>query len=169
MLREGSRASHAFVASAPGSSPRTRPRGAPGGNDRGPRDDPVRRLLRSRGLRVNEYGRKTLEILIVVANPARHFLLTLVQHLVISWIAAVPLLWGLSRVEDRRLRVLIGAGYGAAFYVAINSWALPRYFGDPTPWALGVETVYPSLAIHLVYGVVLGLVARPPGRARGPA
>ncbi len=130
---------------------------------------PFAAFFRARGLRVNEYGRKTLEIVVGGANPALNFLLTLVQHLVISWIAAVPLLWLLGRVDDRRSRVLIGAAYGAAFYVAINSWALPRHFGDRTPWELGFDTVYPSLAIHLVYGVVLGLVARPPGRARGPA
>lgn len=122
---------------------------------------PFAAVFRFRGLRVNEYGRKTLELLVVVANPALHFLLTLAQHLVISWIAAVPLIWALSRIEGRRRRVLIGAAYGAAFYAAVNAWALPRYFGDRTPWEMGFETVYPSLVIHLVYGVVLGLVARP--------
>lgn len=55
--------------------------------------------------------------------------------------------------------------YGAAFYAGINSLALPIAFGDPTPWQLGFTTVYPSLVIHLVYGVVIALVARP-GAAR---
>jgi hypothetical protein len=77
----------------------------------------------------------------------------------ISWIAAVPLLWFLRRIDDRRARVGWGALYGAGFYVAMNSLALPIYFGDPTPWELGAATVYPSLGVHLVYGAVVGLVA----------
>jgi hypothetical protein len=125
---------------------------------------PFAALFRAVGLRINEYGRKTLELVVGDVAPPLHYALSFVQHLLISWFVAVPVLWFLGRVGDRRTRVLIGALYGAAFYVVVNAWALPLYFGDPLPWALGVETVYPSLAIHLVYGVVLGLTLRAPGR-----
>ena len=121
---------------------------------------PFAALFRALGLRINEYGRKTLELIVgPVASPL-HEVLTFAQHLLISWFAAVPLLLILVRISDRSTRMVVGALYGAAFYVVMNSWAMPLYFGDPTPWALGFETVYPSLVIHLVYGVVLGLTAR---------
>jgi len=125
---------------------------------------PFAALFRAFGLRINEYGRKTLELVVGDVAPPLHYVLTFAQHLLISWFAAVPLLWLLGRIGDRRTRVLVGAAYGAAFYVVMNSLALPFYFGDPTPWELGAETVYPSLTIHLVYGVVLGLLARAPER-----
>jgi uncharacterized membrane protein YagU involved in acid resistance len=73
----------------------------------------------------------------------------------------VPLLLLLRGIADRRVRMLAGAVYGAAFYAAVNSFALPFVFGDPTPWRLGFATVYPSLVIHLVYGLAIALVARP--------
>ena len=123
---------------------------------------PPAALFRALGLRVNEYGRKTLELLVGdVASPLRDILM-FAQHLLISWVAAVPLLLVLGRIADRRQRVLLGALYGAGFYVVMNSLALPFAFGDPTPWQLGAMTVLPSLAIHLVYGLVLGLMAAPP-------
>lgn len=127
---------------------------------------PFAALFRSLGLRVNEYGRKSLELLVGdVAGPV-HGVLTLIQHLVISWVAAVPLLLFLRRTESRRQRLAAGALYGLVFYVVVNSLALPFAFGDPTPWQLGLATVYPSLVIHVVYGVVLAFVARPgPGAA----
>lgn len=121
---------------------------------------PFAAVFRAEGLRVNEYGRKTLALLVGDVAPPLHTLLTFVQHLVISWLVAVPLLLLLARVDERRLRLLTGTVYGAAFYVAANSLALPFAFGDPTPWELGFATVYPSLAIHLVYGFVVGWTAR---------
>lgn len=117
--------------------------------------------FRAYGLRINEYGRKTLELVVGEVAPPLHTLLTFAQHMLISVFAALPLLCLLARVEGRSRRVAVATLYGAVFYAAVNAWALPLYFGDPTPWALGFETVYPSLAIHLVYGVVIGLVARP--------
>jgi uncharacterized membrane protein YagU involved in acid resistance len=124
-------------------------------------------LFRAQGLRINEYGRKTLELVVGEVAPPLHTLLTFVQHMLISVFAALPLLWLLARVEGRGRRVAVGTLYGAVFYAAFNAWALPLYFGDPTPWALGFDTVYPSLAIHLVYGAVIGLVARAPQPAPG--
>ncbi|MBX3027126.1 hypothetical protein KF840_19665 [bacterium] len=123
---------------------------------------PFAAVFRAADLRVNEYGRKTLALLVGDVPPPAHHLLTFVQHLVISWTAAVPLLLILRGVADRRRRVLVGLAYGAAFYVAVNSLALPFAFGDPTPWQLGLATIVPSLTIHLVYGGVLGWMAGPP-------
>lgn len=120
---------------------------------------PFAAVFRAVGLRINEYGKKTLELVVGPVAEPLHTVLTFVQHMLISWCVAVLLLLLLARIEDRRVRVAVGAGYGAAFYVVVNSWALPLWFGDPTPWALGFETVYPSLLIHLVYGVVVGLAA----------
>jgi hypothetical protein len=113
------------------------------------------------GLRVNEYGRKTLELLVGEVVPPVHYLLAVIQHLVISWFAAVPLLLLMGSIADQRARLLAGAVYGAAFYAAVNSLALPFAFGDPTPWELGFDTVYPSLVVHIVYGFSVALVARP--------
>ena len=120
---------------------------------------PFAAVFRSRGLRINEYGRKTLEMVVGDVSPRVHDALTLVQHLVISWIAAVPLLWIVRRIDDPRLAVAAGATYGAGLYVVLNSWALPFAFGDPTPWQLGFDTVYPSLVVHLVYGCSLAWLA----------
>ena len=120
---------------------------------------PFAAVFRGFGLRINEYGRKTLELVVGdVASPLRDVLM-FAQHLLISWVAAVPLLLVLARIAGRRQRILVGAGYGAGFYVVMNSLALPLAFGDPTPWQLGAMTVLPSLTVHLVYGVVLALVA----------
>lgn len=123
---------------------------------------PFAAFFRARGLRVNEYGRKTLALLVGDVAPPFDFVLTFVQHMIISWSAAVPLLILLASpgAGGRSRRIALGAAYGAAFYVAVNSLALPLLFGDPTPWALGFETVYPSLVIHLVYGAVLAATAR---------
>lgn len=128
---------------------------------------PFAAVFRSLGLRVNEYGRKTLAILVGNVEPPLHQVLTFVQHLMISWIAAVPFLMLAQAVPEGRARLCAGALYGAGFYVAINSLALPLAFGDPTPWQLGHATVVPSLVLHLVYGIVLGMTTR--GESRSPA
>ncbi len=129
---------------------------------------PFAALFRFFGLRVNEYGRKVLELLVGdVAGPLQ-FVLTFVQHMVISWFVAVPLLMLLTVINERGIRLAAGAAYGAGFYAVMNSLALPIAFGDPTPWQLGLSTVYPSLTIHLVYGVVIAMVARPSIQSRLP-
>jgi uncharacterized membrane protein YagU involved in acid resistance len=126
---------------------------------------PFAAVFRARGLRINEYGAKTLDLFVGQVDPPLHYLLTFVQHLLISWLVAVPLILLLARFSGRRDRILIGLVYGGAFYVAVNSLALPLAFGDPTPWRLGFQTVYPSLSVHFVYGLVVALVARPVGPA----
>jgi uncharacterized membrane protein YagU involved in acid resistance len=122
---------------------------------------PFAAVFQSSGLRINEYGRKTLQLLIGHVAAPLHYLLTLIQHLVISWLVAVPLLVLLGNFSRKRDRLLAGIAYGAAFYVSVNSLALPFAFGDPTPWRLGFEAVYPSLLVHLVYGFAVALLARP--------
>lgn len=112
-------------------------------------------------LRVNEYGRKTLALLVGDVSAPLHYLLTFIQHLAISWVVAVPLLLLLDGRSRKRDRLLIGLAYGGLFYVAVNSFALPLAFGDLTPWRLGFTVVYPSLLIHFVYGLTVGLLARP--------
>jgi hypothetical protein len=129
---------------------------------------PFAAAFRARGLRINEYGRKMLELAVGEVAPPLHGVLTFAQHLLISWVAAIPLLLVLRRIPGRASRLLAGAVYGAGFYGVVNAWALPRWFGDPMPWELGVETVYPSLVVHLVYGVVIGWAARGRGRPPGP-
>ncbi len=125
---------------------------------------PFAAVFRARGLRINEYGRKTMELLVGPTEPPLEQILSFVQHMAISIGAAWPLLLFLRRIDGRATRVAIGAAYGTGFYVAVNSLALPALFGDPTPWQLGFATVYPSLVVHLVYGVVLALLA--PATAR---
>ena len=111
------------------------------------------------GLRINEYGPKMLALLVGEPPvPWRH-LLAFMQHMVISWLAAVPLLVLLSRAGSRS-RALVGALYGAAFYVGVNAVFLPLMFRDPTPWSLGLSIVYPSLVVHLVFGITVALTAR---------
>jgi hypothetical protein len=122
---------------------------------------PFAAVFRARGLRINEYGARTLELLVGPVAEPLHTVLTLVQHMIISWVVSVPLLLLLSSFPTRSARIAFGLVYGAAFYVAMNSLALPFAFGDPTPWQLGFETVYPSLVVHLVYGGVLAWFARP--------
>ena len=53
-----------------------------------------------------------------------------------------------------------GLLYGLAYYVAVNALALPWLFDDAFPWQLGWSTIYPSLVVHLVFGVSIALTAR---------
>ena len=108
-------------------------------------------------LRVGHYGPK-LAALLFGAEPSQ-FLLFL-QHLVIGWISTLPLLIILVRLHTLNAPVTIGAIYGFIYYVAVNSLALPLFFGDLTPWQIGLNTIYPSVVVHLVFGVSIGLTAR---------
>lgn len=119
------------------------------------------------GLRVNEYGRKALALLVGDVSAPLQYLTAFIQHLAISGVAAVPLLLLLGRRSRKRDRLLVGLAYGALFYVVVNSLALPIAFGDPTPWRLGFAVVYPSLLIHLVYGFTVALLSRPVAPRRG--
>lgn len=115
-------------------------------------------LFQFLGLRVGHYGPKFAALLF--GEPSR--LVLFVQHLVIGWVSALPLLVILLRLRLHRTMsaTAMGAAYGFFYYVLVNSWALPLLFGDPTPWQLGFAVIYPSLVVHLVFGACIGLTAR---------
>lgn len=114
-------------------------------------------VFRALGMRINEYGPRTLELVTgELSSPLASQVLSLVQHMLISWFAAVPLILVLRATHDRRRRALAGLAYGIGFYVLVNSLALPLAFGDPTPWELGGSAVLPSLVVHAIYGSVVG-------------
>lgn len=113
-------------------------------------------LLKFLDLRVGYYGPKFGALLFGEPNRFVLFL----QHLVIGWLSALPLLLILVRLHGRAAPMAIGAVYGLAYYVVINSFALPLFFGDPTPWQLGFSFIYPSVLIHLVFGICIAATSR---------
>ncbi len=114
--------------------------------------------LRAAGLRVGYYGPKFAALF--VENPTPLFLFA--QHIVLGWISALPLLLLLllSRVPLPVSPTAFGATYGVLYYVLVNSLALPLYFGDQTPWQMGLAYILPSLLIHIVFGACAGYVSR---------
>lgn len=118
---------------------------------------PFGMLFMSQGLRINEYGMRVVTLLLRDYSLPIRFLFFIVLHLVISWLAAIPLVLRLQRKTRRSW--LIGAFYGALFYVVINSLLLPLTFGDPTPWQLGSAAILPSLTVHIIYGIAVALMA----------
>lgn len=119
---------------------------------------PVGYVFKSLGLRIGHYGPKFAEALFgSTAQP-----LLLIQHLVIGWFSAAPFLLALLLIgQKKRITfTLLGGLYGAAYYVLVNSLALPIIFADPTPWQLGFSFIYPSLIGHIAFGVCLGLTVR---------
>jgi len=117
---------------------------------------PLAPLFKAAGLRIGHYGPKFASL---YASDPQPWLL-FVQHLVIGWMSALPLLVLLVTTPAGGRPVLAGAIYGAAYYVTINALALPLYFRDPLPWQLGAATVWPSLVGHIAYGAVIGWVSR---------
>lgn len=119
---------------------------------------PLAPLFKAAGLRIGHYGPKFAGLYLDDPQPWQLF----VQHLVIGWLSALPLLVLLMFTALGRWPVRVGAVYGALYYVAINSLALPMYFGDALPWQMGAATVLPSLVGHIVFGAVVGRAARGP-------
>ena len=117
---------------------------------------PLSPLFKAMGLRIGHYGPKFAALFIDNPQPWHLF----VQHLLIGWLSALPLLVVLLLTRASRWPVLAGTAYGAGYYVVVNSLGLPLYFDDPTPWELGWSTVLPSLLGHLVYGACIGFVSR---------
>lgn len=117
---------------------------------------PLSPMFKAVGLRIGHYGPKFAGLFFNDPQPWLLF----VQHIVIGWMSALPLLLILLRTNARQQPVLTGAAYGAVYYVAINSLALPVYFNDPLPWQLGAATVLPSLIGHVIFGAVIGLTCR---------
>ena len=128
------------------------------------------------GLRVGHYGPKVGEALFGLQPDPWMPVLLLVQHFVIGWLSAVPLLLFWLWRAPRAIRMSDGLLYGLAYYLAVNALALPWLFGDAFPWQLGWSTIYPSLVVHLVFGVSIAVTARRfdfgrlmPGHAKRPA
>lgn len=117
---------------------------------------PLSPLFKAAGLRIGHYGPKFAGLFVNDPQPWLLF----VQHIVIGWVSALPLLLILVATGARQRPVQAGALYGAAYYVAINSLALPVYFNDPLPWQLGAATVLPSLIGHVIFGAVIGWSSR---------
>ena len=106
-------------------------------------------------LRIGHYGRRPLDTLLGTVPAPWLQLLLLAQHFLIGWLSVLPLalVWRRQAPALPR-RLLIGTAYGALYYLLLNAWLLPRAFGDPSPFALGWSTVYPSLTVHLLFGIV---------------
>lgn len=118
-------------------------------------------LFSALGLRINEYGMRVIHTWFGDQPRGLRFGLFALEHFVISWGVAIPLLILLLIASGRVSHVLVGAVYGGAFYVLVNSLALPAVFGDPTPWVLGfTQVILPSLIVHLVYGLSIALTSR---------
>ena len=117
---------------------------------------PLSPLFKAMGLRIGHYGPKFASLF--VDNPQPWLLF--VQHIVIGWLSAAPLLAMLAKTAAGGWPLAAGVAYGAAYYVVVNSLALPMYFGDPLPWQLGAATVLPSLMGHLVFGLSIGWSSR---------
>ena len=117
---------------------------------------PLAPLFKAAGLRIGHYGPKFAVLFFDDPQPWLLF----VQHLVIGWVSALPLLVILMRTGAAQRPLITGAVYGAAYYVAVNSLSLPIYFGDPTPWQMGWATIYPSLIGHIVFGASIGLTSK---------
>lgn len=117
---------------------------------------PLSPLFNAMGLRIGHYGPKFARLFVDDPQPWLLF----AQHLIIGWISALPLLLILMSPRTARWPLLVGAVYGASYYVAVNSLALPMYFGDRTPWQMGWSTIYPSLIGHTIFGMSIGLTSR---------
>jgi hypothetical protein len=110
--------------------------------------------FRTLGLRVGHYGPKFASLFIADPGP----LILFIQHVVLGWVSAMPLVGLLLLRHNRLAPAVLGAIYGAGYYITVNSLALPLYFGDTLPWKLGVATVVPSLVVHIVFGAVVAMM-----------
>lgn len=119
---------------------------------------PVGVLLRLGGYPVNVYGQLLLQVLVGRAPVWA----LLVEHFLVSWALALPLLLVTVGRPRRALAPWLVAGvvYGTLIWTVLNSLALPFLFGQPTPWRIGWSAIWPSLLVHLVYGVVTAAAVR---------
>ncbi len=117
---------------------------------------PFGKLFSILGLRVGHYGPKFSDWLFGRSDSG----ILLLQHFVLGWLSALPLLLVFAWPPAAQRPLLCGALYGAAYYVLVNSLGLPLFFADPLPWQLGLATVLPSLTVHLVFGLCVAWAAR---------
>ncbi len=111
-------------------------------------------LRRVMGRSLNVYGELLLQVLVGRVTLGG----LLLEHFAISLGMAVPLVAALPRLGGAGW-ALPGAVYGAGLWLAVNSISLPLAFGRPTPWELGWAAIWPSLAVHVVYGLAAAAVA----------
>lgn len=113
------------------------------------------------GLRMNHYGQKIILLLFSDFPPGLRFVFFILEHLIVSWVAAIPLVMLLFILYRQISPVILGILYGIVFYVLINSLLLPLAFGDLTPWQLSfTNAILPSLLVHIVYAATIALVTR---------
>jgi len=113
---------------------------------------PFGAVLRALGHQVNVYGELMVRAFLGSAPmPAQ-----LVFHVVVSITLAIPFV-AFARWRGG-MSLVAGAIYGVLSWAALNATLLPLWFERPTGWALGLEMIWPSLLVHLVYGVSLGAV-----------
>jgi hypothetical protein len=75
---------------------------------------PIGLLFKFLDLRVGYYGPKLGDLLFGEPNRFVLFL----QHLVLGWVSALPLLWILVCLHGAAAPVAIGAAYGFTYYVS---------------------------------------------------
>lgn len=122
---------------------------------------PFALLFSAIGLRINEYGKKVIQFLFPDFSPGIRFGLFVIEHFILSWIIAIPLLLLLKYFHHRISYLLLGILYGAVFYLLINSLVLPALFNDASPWRLGfTKAILPSLVVHIVYGLSVAIASR---------
>ena len=122
---------------------------------------PFALLFSALGMRINEFGRKVIQLLFSDFSPGIQFALFVIEHFVLSWFFAIPLLLLLKFFRRRISYLFLGIVYGAIFYILINSLLLPALFSQSTPWKLGfTKTILPSLVVHIVYGLSVAISSR---------
>lgn len=110
-------------------------------------------VMNTTGATLNVYGELLVELLLgTVVLPA-----LFVEHMLIGWMAALPLVMGIRHIT--RAPATVGAVYGAAMWLGVNALALPAAFEKPTPFAIGWTAIWPSLLVHVIYGAVTAAVA----------
>jgi uncharacterized membrane protein YagU involved in acid resistance len=107
------------------------------------------------GTSVNVYG----ELVVLRIAGRLDPVLLAAEHLVVSVVMALPLICLLERVGYRSA-IAIGSLYGGSAWLIVNALVLPMIFDRPSPWEIGPSAIWGSLIVHLVFGLVVALVAR---------
>lgn len=116
---------------------------------------PVGLALSAAGFEVNRYGELLAEQLTGSRRPA----VLLALHLGIGVVSVVPLAIAAAVLRPRPVIMLLGGGvYGATYWLGVNALALPLVYSRPFPWIEGIASVWPSLLVHVVYGLAAALV-----------
>ncbi len=118
---------------------------------------PIGLVVSAMGFEVNRYGR----LVAVVLTGSDRGVVLLALHALIGIVSACPLvLLSLTGLWPQSLsrRLALGLLYGGGYWLAVNALALSVLFGHDHPWARGISGVWPSLLVHLVYGIGVGAV-----------